>query len=129
MPYIRVPRWARVVEHMILGAEYALVVGAGVFIAYTYYYPILLYVGILMIISGLSALFGVVTDRYRWEFVGLPFILTGLGLGAVIMPGISSFAAAALVAGFALALGRRFIQLVLVGNKVRRAPGVKRRDS
>ena len=83
MPYIKQPPWARYAERAVITLAYALLIwfGIGIESIDTVSYMIAL----VQIVSGLTAIFGVLTGRYRWEWVSLSPLIASTLAASVLM--------------------------------------------
>lgn len=134
MPYVLAPPWARWALYVLRATMYTALLASGVgawlltpttvsdrlpeWIADAW--------GGLAIVGALGALYGSLTRRYRWEVSALPFLIAATLVYAATIWNIvgdapTRLAQAAAVTGLVLALTIRYVDLLLVAARMRRA--------
>lgn len=85
MPYIKNPTWAKTFERFALTVAYTMLLIAGIL---TMFYPLTptgFWFGLVQTLCSASATFGVLTGRYRWEWVVLPILITSQLISAILL--------------------------------------------
>lgn len=120
--YVKEPPLAKWVQRVTFHGRYLTVIILGL-ICFGMSTPGMSLLAVPLILCGLCAEFGVITGRYRWEWVSLPFMTMLLALAAV-------FIFATTVTGFvvwlliALCLTNldRLVYLTLLAKELRNLP-------
>ena len=113
MPYIRQPPWARYAERIIITLAYLLILGFGLGLTG----PTVFVISAVQIIGSMTALFGVLTGRYRWEWVSLCPLIASLLMASVLM---SHGNGVVFIIVTSLLLLQRFLYLTAVAKRLRR---------
>lgn len=114
--YLAAPPWARCAEKTIFVLVYVLIVINGFFFATL---APMGWLGWVVVISALSCVFGVITGRYRWEWVALSPLIAAMLIGVIIVNTAMLPYSIIFVVIVALKLVRRGIHLTLIARAIR----------
>lgn len=122
--YLREPPWARHAQRAIFATEYVLVSFTGLLTTLlTHTQPQMTYIGWILIVTGISGVFGVLSGFYRFEWVGLsPMVAALLCAGILVYPR-SSLVVITLIFALSLSMMSRLLHLTLVASRLRKLPG------
>lgn len=77
------------------------------------------FIGVVLLLTALSAIFGVISRRYRWEWVALLPMVSALLIAVIDLLGDADFPVLLLVATLALMLADRWVHLTRVASEQR----------
>lgn len=120
--YVKEPPLAKWVQRVTFHGRYLTVIILGL-ICFGMSTPGMSLLAVPLILSGLCAEFAVITGRYRWEWVSLPFMTTCLGLSAVFLfaTTVTGFVVWLLIA-LCLTNLDRLVYLTLLAKELRNLP-------
>ena len=119
MPYIKQPKWATISERAVLISAYALLNLAAWLAMTATLTPHWFLFGAVQSICSLSAVFGIATGRYRWEWVVLPTLIAIQLISAILLVNLITQFFIVYMLAVAFFLGRRFIHLTVVAKLLR----------
>lgn len=126
--YVKEPPLAKWVQRVTFHGRYLAVIILGL-ICFGMSTPGMSLLAVPLILTGLVAEFGVLTGRYRYEWVALPFMAMCLGLAATFL-----FATTAtgftvwLLVALVLTNFDRFVYLTLLAKQLRGLPSTIQKD-
>ena len=119
MPYIKKPKLATLGERFVLSGAYTMLLAAGVL---TMFYPLTpegFWFGLVQTLCAASAVFGIITGRYRWEWVVLPILIAGQIISAILLFKLVTPFFTVYMLAVMFFLGRRLIHLTAVAQYLR----------
>ena len=121
VPYIKQPKWATQSEKFVLSSAYSMLLVAAVLTMIMPLTPEGFWFGLAQALCSASAIFGIISGRYRWEWVPLPVLIACQLISAVLLyPVVSPFFVLYMLAVMFF-LGRRHIHLTVVAHYLRQA--------
>jgi hypothetical protein len=117
--YSTEPPWSKVLHRVLYVLRYGLISILGVLAFGIEPHGALDVIGWVLIITGLTAVVGVVTDHYRFEWVALAPMITSLLLSVYFIFGTSSLESVLLVSILAIGLSVRFLYLTNLAARLR----------
>ena len=121
VPYIKQPKWATQSEKFVLSSAYSMLLVAAFLTMIMPLTPECFWFGLVQALCSASAIFGIISGRYRWEWVPLPVLIACQLISAILLYPVVSpfFVLYMLVVMFFL--GRRGIHLTVVAHYLRQA--------
>lgn len=115
--YYDVPPWARIAQRTLLSFRYLALAGIGLLCLFLV--PVPTIIGVVLLLTSFSAFYGVLSRRYRWEWVALPPMVSALLIAVLVLMGDADFPVLLLVATLALMLADRWVHLTRVASEQR----------
>ena len=125
MPYIRQPRWAKLVQRFLYVVRYVLTGTAGILAVTRLDSATMDFVGWSLIVFSLVAIAGVISDHFQFELVSLWFVAGALFVASVWLMSVGSTTTGLLVLALVPDLSARLLTLGLIARRARKAPGVR----
>lgn len=119
MPYIKGPKWAKIFEKLALSMAYIMLLVVGIL---TMGYPLTpngFWFGLAQTLCSASATFGILTGRYRWEWVVLPVLIAVQIISAIVLVNLVTPFFTVYMLAVMFFLGRRLIHLTAVAQYLR----------
>lgn len=119
MPYIKNPTWAKTFERFALTVAYTMLLIAGIL---TMFYPLTptgFWFGLAQTLCSASAVFGIISGRYRWEWVVLPVLVAIQLISAIVLVNLVTSFFTVYMLAVMFFLGRRLIHLTAVAQYLR----------
>ena len=119
MPYIKSPTWAKTFEKLALSMAYTMLLVVGIL---TMGYPLTpngFWFGLVQTLCSASSIFGVLSGRYRWEWVVLPVLIVGQMISAIVLVKLVTQFFIIYMLTIMFFLGRRLIHLTAVAQYLR----------
>lgn len=119
MPYIEQPKWAKTGEKFALSMAYIMLLIAGILAMLYPLTPAGFWFGLLVALCSSSATFGILTGRYRWEWVVLPILITSQLISAILLVHFVNPFSILYIFAVVFFLGRRLVHLTAVAQYLR----------
>lgn len=120
MPYIRQPKWATVSEKIALSMAYAMLLVVGIMALVHPLTSAGFWFGLVLTLCSASATFGILSGRYRWEWVVLPVLIASQIISAIVLASLIGPFSVIYILVVASFLGRRLVHLTAVARYLRR---------
>ena len=119
MPYIKQPKWAKTGEKFALSMAYTMLLVVGVLAMLYPLTPAGFWFGLVDALCSASAIFGVLSGRYRWEWVVLPVLIASQIISAILLVHFINPFSILYIFAIVFFLGRRLVHLTAVAQYLR----------
>lgn len=119
MPYIKQPKLAKTSEKLALSMAYAMLLIVGILAMGYPLTPTGFWFGLVEALCSASAIFGVLSGHYRWEWVILPVLIASQLISAILLVHLISPFSVLYILAVMFFLGRRLIHLTAVAHYLR----------